>query len=160
MRQIKKIVVHCTASPDTMDLGLKEIDQWHRQWGWDGCGYHWIVRRDGTCEAGRPESKIGSHVKGHNRDSIGIVWVGTNEITLEQKKTLDRIIRGILKTYNLSINDVYGHYELDTKKTCPNLDMDGVRKSLRTEKYLPEGPSEDEIEISLIDIENQVLEEE
>jgi len=160
MRNIKKIVVHCTASPDNLDIGFKEIDQWHKDRGWRGCGYHWIVRRDGTCEAGRPELEVGAHVKGHNADSIGIVWIGINSITEAQKKTLDRVIRGLLNAYNLSVEDVYGHYELFVGKTCPRLDMDKLRKSLRTEEYLPDGPSDSEIEINLIDIENQILDDE
>ena len=157
MRKIKKIVVHCSASPDTMDIGVKEIREWHKQRGFNDVGYHWVIRRDGKCEQGRPESQIGAHVKGHNRDSVGIVWVGIDEITEEQKKTLDRILRGLMKNYDLSVDDVVGHYELYSGKTCPNLDMAELRKSLRTEEYLPDGPSDDEIEISLIDIENQVF---
>ena len=174
MRKIKKIVVHCSASPDGMDIGADEIRKLHASskdtdidWfgtplkgrGWSDIGYHWVIRRNGKCEQGRPESKMGAHVKGHNRDSIGIVWIGTKYITEAQKKTLDRVIRGALKAYDLSVEDVYGHYELFSGKTCPNLDMAELRKSLRTEEYLPSGPSDDEIEINLIDIENQVLDD-
>ena len=142
MRQIKKIIIHCTTSSDDKNAE-----------------YHIIIHKDGSCQNNIPESNIAKHLKDHNRNSIGIAWVGPGEITLEQKKTLDSTIRRILKIYDISINDIYGHYELCTGKTCPNLDMDGLRKSIRTEEYLPDGPSDDEIEISLIDIENQVLSE-
>mgnify|MGYP000216638173 CR=1 FL=1 len=30
MRHIKKVIVHCTDSDDSLDIGYKEIDEWHR----------------------------------------------------------------------------------------------------------------------------------
>lgn len=135
MRVIKKVVVHCTDSDDSLDIGYRDIDEWHRQRGWlspsgISCGYHWIVRRDGTIEQGRPESEKGAHVKDHNSDSIGIVWVGRNKISNKQLESLKKKIRGILGRYRLTPLDVYGHFELDSKKTCPNLDMDRLRAEI------------------------------
>lgn len=40
-------------------------------------GYHFLVRKDGTIEKGRPEYTIGAHAQGSNYDSIGICFEGS-----------------------------------------------------------------------------------
>jgi N-acetylmuramoyl-L-alanine amidase len=37
---INKIVIHCADTFADMDIGAKEIDQWHRQRGWSEIDYH------------------------------------------------------------------------------------------------------------------------
>lgn len=135
MRTIKKVVIHCSDSDDSLDIGYKEIDEWHRQRGWlsdsgISCGYHWIIRRSGRVEKGRPEAEVGSHVQGHNSNSIGIVWVGRKKPDPKQIDKLLKLTKSILNIYRLDPTAVYGHYELDPKKTCPNLDMDWFRAEL------------------------------
>ena len=63
---IRYLVVHCAATPPEMDIGAKEIDLWHRQRGWSGIGYHFVIRRDGRVEAGRPLDRPGAHAQGFN----------------------------------------------------------------------------------------------
>ena len=187
MREIKRIFIHVSASPDDKDWGLKEIKHLHTapktekiQWGkyattgraWSDVGYHWIVRRDGTVEQGRPESRAGAHARGHNSDSIAIVWMGENDQTEAQKKAIRELVEKKIKEHGLKKEDVYGHYEVEPLKTCPNMDMDAFRESLffccgkgcdnhkvsnRKEEYLPDGPSETDIDVTLEDIENQIL---
>ena len=72
MRKINRIVVHCSATPPDLDVGVYEIDHWHRERGFNSIGYHEIIRRNGFLEMGRPLKTIGAHVKGYNEDSIGI----------------------------------------------------------------------------------------
>jgi N-acetylmuramoyl-L-alanine amidase len=64
-----------------MDIGVKEIDEWHRAKGWfNGCGYHYVIRRDGTVETGPRLSDKGyhpgAHCRGLNQISIGVCLVG------------------------------------------------------------------------------------
>ena len=59
-----------------------QIDTWHRR---DrhykfGIGYHYVVRRDGQIEPGRPEWMVGAHCKNHNAHSIGICYEGGLDI--------------------------------------------------------------------------------
>src|SRR3546814_19322645 len=75
-RKINLIVVHCSATREGQPHTAADIDRWHRAQGWNGIGYHWVVRLDGTVEIGRPQPIAGSHVKGHNAPSIGVVYVG------------------------------------------------------------------------------------
>jgi len=140
MRNIKKIVIHCTDSDDSLDIGFKEINEWHKERGWlspsgISCGYHYVIRRNGKIEAGRPEIERGAHVKGHNRDSIGIVWVGRKDPSREQYKSLLALTRTIINRHNIDIENVLGHTELDHLKTCPNLSMVKFRGDLLFVKY-------------------------
>ena len=75
-RKIDEIIIHCTDTPKGMDVGVAEIDDWHRQKGWQGCGYHFVVRLDGSVEVGRDLNRAGAHCKDHNPFSIGIAYVG------------------------------------------------------------------------------------
>lgn len=136
MRNIEKIVVHCTASPDYRDIGAAEIKKWHtdpkpKGNGWSDIGYHYVVRRNGEIEKGRPDSVAGAHAYGVNSTSIGIVWVGTNNIEPDQEKALVSLIHYLMGKFNVKIENVLGHREaVKTDKTCPNLNMDRLRAEL------------------------------
>ena len=61
MRKINDLIVHCAATYDTMDIGVKEIRKVHvDENGWKDIGYHFVIRRDGTVEKGRDVSVIGA----------------------------------------------------------------------------------------------------
>lgn len=134
MRPINKIFIHVSDSRDDLDVGVKEIRQWHLARGWKDIGYHYVVRIDGTVEPGRPEEKIGAHAQGYNEDSIGVCWVGRFAMHPKQKESLVRLVKSLMKKYKLSRKDVLGHYEVDTHgKTCPNINMDEFRDLLKSE---------------------------
>ena len=82
MREITGIVIHCSATPEGSDIDSDTIRHWHTTpkdmggRGWSDIGYHYIIRLDGTVERGRDEERIGAHVRGHNKDSIGICYIG------------------------------------------------------------------------------------
>lgn len=130
MRKIARIIVHCSDSPDKLDIGAKEIAEWHLQRGFKTIGYHFVVRRDGSIETGRPIDQVGAHVAGHNSDSIGICWVGRDRPTAFQRESLIEQIWDLLDQFHLQVSDVYGHKELNPGKSCPNLDMPAFRKEL------------------------------
>lgn len=72
-RQVNKIIVHCTATPEGRDVTVDEIRRWHvEEKNWSDIGYHWIVTLNGTLERGRPEHIQGAHAKGFNKNSIGL----------------------------------------------------------------------------------------
>lgn len=74
--QTKCVVWHCSATRPGLDIGAKEIREWHVAKGWADIGYALVIRRDGTIEPGRALDAVGSHVAGHNTDSLGICLVG------------------------------------------------------------------------------------
>lgn len=75
-REISAIVVHGAWTKPGVDVGAAEIREWHRDRGFTDIGYHYVIRRDGTQEDGRPVEQAGAHVQGHNANTIGICLVG------------------------------------------------------------------------------------
>ena len=68
------IVLHHSASAD---VPAAEIHGWHRAKGWAGIGYHFVIRKDGSIERGRPQEMIGAHAgAGVNGCSVGICLCG------------------------------------------------------------------------------------
>jgi N-acetylmuramoyl-L-alanine amidase len=76
MRDVNTIVIHTALTYDTMDIGAKEIDRWHRERGFSRIGYHVVIRRDGSVDWGRPLNEPGAHVQGHNAHTVGVVLAG------------------------------------------------------------------------------------
>lgn len=117
---IKKIVVHISASPHGRGDGAEQIHQWHKEKGWDGIGYHEVITETGNLEAGRPHYWQGAHVRGHNKDSLGICLIGQpNELASEQLVVLRMRLAMLVQLYPDA--KVYGHCELDENKPdCPS----------------------------------------
>lgn len=127
-----RVILHCSDSPDSNDkIGVVEIDRWHRERGFDCVGYHWIIKRNGVLERGRPDHVQGAHVKGHNHDSLGVCWVGRNNPTGAQIVAIVQLYALISLNHKIKYKNWFGHYELDGGKTCPNLDMNMVRFMLQ-----------------------------
>ncbi|HBO3276633.1 TPA: N-acetylmuramoyl-L-alanine amidase [Pseudomonas aeruginosa] len=125
----KYLVVHCAATKPSMDIGLREIRQWHRQRGWLDIGYHFVIRRDGTVELGRPVNTIGAHVADHNYESVGVCLVGgidatgapENNFTDAQFKSLRELLDKLKVDYPSA--KIVGHRNLDRNKACPSFDV-------------------------------------
>ena len=121
MRKINRHIIHCSASRDTLDIGAKAIDMWHRERGWSEIGYHYVIRRDGTIENGRSLEKKGAHCKGHNTGSIGTCLVGIEEFSIMQYESLEKIHKQLITLFpGIELN---GHRDFTNKKTCPNFDV-------------------------------------
>ena len=124
MRRIDEIIIHCSATVEGKDFKAKDIDKWHKQKGWNGIGYHYVIDLDGTIERGRDENVSGAHTVGHNAHSIGIVYIGgldkngkaKDTRTPEQKEALWSLLRELLCKYPKAT--IHGHNEF-AKKYCP-----------------------------------------
>ena len=120
------IVVHCAATKASMDIGVREIRQWHVQQGWLDIGYHFVIRRNGTVENGRPHDVIGSHVKNYNSRALGICLAGgiddngkpQNNFTPEQFASLKLLLVAYKRQYPQA--QIVGHHDLDSGKACPS----------------------------------------
>ncbi len=127
MRNIRELIWHCTATPEGREVSVSEIDRWHRERGWDGIGYHVVVHLDGSMSFGRPISKVGAHVYGHNKGTIGYVYVGglddkgrpKDTRTEAQKATMIRLSEQAKQFYG--VQKISGHRDY-AAKACPCFD--------------------------------------
>ena len=76
MRKIDLIVIHCSATRVDRTLTAFDLETLHRRRGFNGTGYHYYIRKDGTTLLTHPIERIGAHVKGFNASSIGICYEG------------------------------------------------------------------------------------
>ena len=118
-----RIVIHHVGNPTDEDISAAEIHESHLAQGWAGIGYHFVIRKDGSIEQGRPENTIGAHAYGFNSDTIGINVAGNFEIgepTESQKDSLAMLIAYLADKYGLTINEdtVCGHRDL-MATACP-----------------------------------------
>lgn len=106
------IVIHHSASPD---VSAKEIDQWHKDRGWNGIGYHYVVRKDGEVEEGRSIKKRGAHDRGRNNTHIGICCTGNFNKHGPDRRQITALIR--------LTNKLIGYHNLKTverhHENCP-----------------------------------------
>jgi hypothetical protein len=128
MRAIDKIIIHCSATPPSMDIGATVIRSWHKGKGWKDIGYHYVIRRDGSLEEGRKEKVVGAHVRGHNAHSIGICLIGGTKagggtqynFVKAQMTELKRLVTELMGRYPEA--SIHGHNEF-AKKACPTFDV-------------------------------------
>lgn len=141
---VRYLVVHCSATPANRDIGRAEIDLMHKQRGFVGIGYHYVIRRDGRVEKGRPDNQAGAHVQGYNSRSLGICMVGgvkpdgktaETNFTPAQYDALEALLRRLRPTYPTA--RILGHRDLSPDrngdgritrnewlKECPTFDVE------------------------------------
>ena len=116
------IVIHHTGSPD-MDASAEQIHEWHLSNGWAGIGYHFVVRKNGTIERGRPQWAKGAHAEGDNSHSIGIHLSGNFSAVKPTTKQIENtalLIANLCEEYGIPIDreHIVGHGEL-MATDCP-----------------------------------------
>lgn len=137
MRPIDEIVIHCTATradwwqSKSTNQKVSEIKRWHvEDRKWSDIGYHYLIDRNGTIASGRPVEKVGAHVKGRNKGTIGIALFGghgssekdsfEDNFTPEQDFALRNLIAELSLKYG--VKKVSGHNQY-AAKACPGFDV-------------------------------------
>lgn len=126
---IKRVVVHCSYTPPSMDIGVKEIRQWHLDKGWADIAYHVVIRRDGSAEVGRDITVVpAANGKGNNLNTIAICYVGgmsadkkraEDNRTEKQKETMKKLQVEYDSLLKKKLTWV-GHRDLPgVRKSCP-----------------------------------------
>lgn len=138
-RNIKYIVVHCTATPP--DTTIESIlKYWKDNNGWKNPGYHYIIKRSGEIVRLFPEEKISNGVKGFNQNSVHISYIGgiDKHGNPFDNRTPEQIEAMFSKLIELSEKypgaTILGHRDFPgVTKRCPSFD---VRQWL--ENYTPD----------------------
>ncbi|EKU70413.1 peptidoglycan recognition family protein [Selenomonas sp. F0473] len=117
------LVIHHIGSTND-DVSAETVHQWHLNNGWAGIGYHFLIRKDGTIEEGRPLGTVGAHVYGENRHTVGINIVGNFETAMPteaQKTAAAHLIASLCTVYQFDPvweQTIFGHRDLSAT-ACP-----------------------------------------
>lgn len=125
MRKINEIILHCSATEAGKMYTAEDINRWHKQRGFDCIGYHFVIRLNGVIESGRALSRVGAHCIGHNKNSIGICYIGglklgipSNTLTFQQIDSLRKLLAFCMKSFDIPKENIHLHNEF-AKKDCP-----------------------------------------
>ena len=127
-----RIILHHSASSVA---SAEDIHRWHLNNGWEGAGYHFLVRKDGKVYRMRPEEKIGAHAYMNNYNSLGICFEGNFEveempdIQIQSGKELVAYLKNKYR-----INKVQGHRDVNNT-SCPgkNFKFDEIANGQATD---------------------------
>ena len=136
MRNINKIIVHCSATPEGKAFSVEDIRRCHLQRGFNDIGYHFVIYLDGSIHLGRAIEKVGAHTTGQNANSIGICYIGglatdgktaKDTRTDAQKVSLVSLIKELKQQFPYA--SIHGHREF-ANKACPCFDAKTEYKDL------------------------------
>jgi N-acetylmuramoyl-L-alanine amidase len=129
IENVRFITLHCSATRPSQIAGVKQIREWHKKKGWADVGYHFVVRRDGKVEKGRPLTQTGAHVQGWNQNNIGICLEGgiddsfkpADNFTREQWRALKPLVADLRTKAKRA--KIVGHRDFpNVHKACPCFD--------------------------------------
>ena len=136
MREINKIIVHCSATREGENFEVADIRKWHLARGFNDIGYHFYIDLYGEIHKGRDISKIGAHCKGHNRNSIGICYCGGVEADGKtpkdtrldcQKEALTAVLRTLKAMFPNAV--IHSHNDF-ANKACPSFNATAEYENL------------------------------
>lgn len=131
MREINKVIIHCSATKQSMDWTVEDIRNIHvGENKWSDVGYHYVIRRNGDIQEGRPVERSGAHARDFNANSIGISLIGGIDddgksdfnFTSHQMTSLKVLVDQCVSLYGPC--KVLGHRDLPgVTKDCPCFDV-------------------------------------
>ncbi|MBR2031835.1 MAG: lysozyme [Alistipes sp.] len=143
MAELKRLVIHCTDTPEGRKVSSDDIRSWHTSptsqggRGWKQVGYTDMFHLDGTVErlvknnedANVDPWEITNGAKGYNSTSRHIVYVGGRAVTSKTPKdTRTEEQKEAMKQYVLDFHRrhpdvaIVGHNAL-SNKACPSFDV-------------------------------------
>ena len=117
------IVIHHTGDTD-IDASAEQINEWHINKDYAAIGYHFVIRKNGNIEKGRPDWAIGAHAYGENQHTIGIHLSGAfNSVqpTKAQIESCAHLVAYLCDEWEIPIDrkHIVGHREVNDDTTCP-----------------------------------------
>jgi N-acetylmuramoyl-L-alanine amidase len=136
MRDIKYIVIHCTATqPNTKKEAI--LSYWKNTLKWKTVGYHRLIYANGVIHELAKYEQITNGVKGYNSESIHFSYIGgidesgrpKDTRTLKQKESLLYLVKQAKKQFPNAI--VQGHKDFKgVAKACPSFEAKNEYKAI------------------------------
>ena len=128
------IVIHHVGVP-AGDTTAAAIHRAHLANGWAGIGYHYVIRKDGTIERGRPLATVGAHAQGHNFDTVGVNVTGNFDVekpTAAQLKALENLLASLCAIYGIEPGaaTICGHRDFNATD-CPGKNLYALLPQIR-----------------------------
>ena len=136
MREIKNIVLHCTAGPQTQTVQAI-LGYWKNSLGWKSPGYHYLIKADGEAVNLLDISKPSNGVAGHNAHSVHISYIGgvdkngkpVDNRTPAQIATQIKLLKAFKIQFPKAV--IKGHRDFpNVQKACPSFDVATWLKSV------------------------------
>jgi N-acetylmuramoyl-L-alanine amidase len=127
MREIKYLVVHTTATPQTTTVQSIR-NYWKNNLKWSNVGYHILIDASGTIHRLSELAKPTNGAAGFNSVSLHVSYIGgidskgkpIDNRTAAQKATMREVL---IEWKRLFPNaKILGHRDLGAKKACPCFD--------------------------------------
>lgn len=149
----KQIILHHSLTKDNQTVSWGAIRKYHKSYAYNGkiiskeeadyciasgqhvkkpwkdIGYHFGIELiDNSYEVliGRMPNVQGAHCRGHNKDSIGVCFIGNYDVKTPSKEMINKgvsLITYLCEVYGISSDHIYGHREF-ASKTCPGTHFD------------------------------------
>lgn len=149
-KELKYLVIHCTATPQGREVTSDNIRAWHlapypKGRGWKQVGYTDLIHLDGTVErlvdnnedAWVDNWEITNGAKGYNSVSRHIVYAGGCDKRMKPKDTRTEAQRNALTEYLLNFHrkhpkvKIVGHSDFPgVNKACPSFDVSAFLKEI------------------------------
>lgn len=133
------IVIHHVGIPDG-DTSAVAIHRAHLANGWAGIGYHYVIRKNGVIERGRPLAVVGAHAYGENYHTVGINVTGNfdKEVPTDaQMKSLTELVTALCRIYHIDPGPatIVGHRDVNSTD-CPGKNLYRLLPQLRDDVEL------------------------
>ena len=114
-----RAVIHHTVSGAWTTVA--DINKWHKENGWNGIGYHYVILANGEIKEGRSVLKNGAHKRGSNH-LVGIALVGYDEFSEKQIQSLVKLLK------KLNTKELERHHE-----KCPGngINLNKILKEIK-----------------------------
>jgi len=145
-RNLNQVIIHATETTTDKNIGAIEINNINKELDLDGIAYHYVIRRDGRLQRGRPVNKAGEHSNDAkiDRESIGVILVGglncssgepnptnfrsSQSFTITQFNTLEKFLTAFYRRY--PGGKVNGHNDIDANELDPYFDVEDYVSAL------------------------------
>lgn len=145
------VTTHCSATPPSRKYTLDDLRYDHLKRGFSDVGYHYYITRDGVRHKGRNDTKQGAHVRGFNKNNLGVCLEGgVNESGKAEFNFTDAqmdewllIVKELQGKHKLALDKFKGHRDwspdkngdgkitiIDWLKECPCFDVQQKLKEL------------------------------